>query len=261
MSIEPTKNAAPGVVTGRAAVAEAYQQHELAEDYIQSRYESDGFGRATHNHQVRLLSRIIADIKPKRLLEVAPGPARLTVHLPHVEYGCAVEQSPAMLKIAAERLKKFGRDEWHLQQGDAFDLPFQTAEFDAALTFKLIRHFDRADRLKLLENLRRAVKPKGYLIFDVANEVAYRWLHKKWGVGDSWIDDFWFTPESIRSEMSDAGFGPVQLHPVQPVIQAQYYCWSQLPRVSHTMARAFGRVLEYSQWGQPLEWIAVCRCA
>jgi SAM-dependent methyltransferase len=185
----------------------------------------------------------------------------LTVHLPRVDYGCAVEQSPAMLRVAEERLAAYSRTDWVLQQGDAFDLPFQAGEFDAAMAFKLVRHFDRADRLRLLANLRRAVRPGGHVILDVANDAAYRWLHAKWGVTKSWIDDYWFRPDSLRSEMREAGLADIVLWPVQPWIWAQYYCWCHLPRVSPAAARAAGRALEHCPWGEPLEWIAVCRCA
>lgn len=249
------------VVSGREAVRDAYRQDNLADDYIRSRYESDPFGRATHDHQVRLLRKILTRLHSKRVLEVAPGPARLTVHLPRVEYGCAIEQSLAMIRLAEERLREFGRDDWRVQQGDAFELPFQSGEFDTALSFKLIRHFDRDERLRLLDNLRQAVAPGGYVILDVANDTAYRWLHAKWGVTNAWIDDYWFTAASFRDEAREAGFVDVQLHPVQPMIQAQYYCWCHATRRWPAGARALGRALEQIPWGQPLEWIAVCKCA
>jgi cyclopropane fatty-acyl-phospholipid synthase-like methyltransferase len=247
-------------VSGREAVCDAYRRDDLADDYIRSRYESSSFGNATHRCQVRTLRRVLTRLGVKRLLEVAPGPARLTVHLPRVEFGCAVEQSPAMIRNAEERLEKYGRDDWQVEQGDAFDLRFQSGEFDAALAFKLIRHFEREERRRLVDSMRGAVKSSGNLVFDVANENAYKWLHAKWGVEKGWIDDFWFTRKSIRDEMREFGFDRVELHPVQPAISAQYYCWTYLTKVSRGAANVFGAVLDRLPVGEPLEWIAVCRC-
>jgi SAM-dependent methyltransferase len=165
-----------------------------------------------------------------------------------------------MIRHAEQRLHLFGRDDWRLEQGDAFDLSYKSGEFDVALSFKLVRHFDRPERVRLLQNLRAAVRPGGRVLIDVPNDVAYRWLHRKWGVDRGWIDDYWLTPERFREEAGDAGFSGVRLHPVQPLIRAQYYCWAHLWRVWPGASLACGRALERVPWGQPLEWIAECRC-
>lgn len=250
---------APGVVSGRDAIREAYRKETRAGDYIKSRYEEDPFGRATHEHQLRVLRRVFGTLVPKRVLEVATGPARVTAELPRVESGLGIEQSPAMIELAEKRLREFGRDDWKIQQGDAFDLAFD-AEFDLAMSFKLIRHFDRPDRMRLMANLRKAVRPGGHVVFDVAHESANRWLYAKWGLERGWIDDFWFSPESIRQEVLEAGFAAVTLHPVQPAVRAQYYCWAHLWRFSRASAHVVARLLERLPSSFPLEWVAVCRC-
>jgi SAM-dependent methyltransferase len=250
----------PDPVSGRDAIRAAYQDDERAGDYIRSRYEDDPFGRATHEHQVRVLARLITSLGARRVLEVATGPARLTVHVPRLEQGVGVEQSLAMIRRAEERLRACGRDDWRLEQGDAFELPYKSGEFDLAMSFKLVRHFERPERIRLLTNLRAAVRPGGHVVIDVPNDVAYRWLYRKWGVKRGWIDDYWLTPDQFQDEASEAGFSDVRLKPIQPLITAQYYCWSYLWRASPAASRALGRALEVAPWGEPLEWMAVCRC-
>lgn len=250
----------PSAVSGREAIRAAYQEDTRADDYISTRYENDPMGRANHDHQVRVLRRLVSQHGIKQLLEVATGPARLTVHLPRLELGVGVEQSPAMIRVAQERLKSFGRDDWRVEQGDAFHLPYQSREFDATISFKLVRHFDRPDRILLLQSMQRAVRPRGHVILDVANDVAYRWLYAKWGLEKGWIADYWLTPDDFRQEAREAGFGRVRLIPIQPSISLQYYCWAHLHRVSPLLASGVGRVLEHWPVGQPLEWIAVCEC-
>ncbi len=247
-------------VTGRDAIRRAYREPQRADDYINDRYVNDPLGRALHEHQVRLLGEIMPSLGVRRLLEVAPGPARLTVHVPPVETAYAVEQSPAMLEIARQRLEARGVSGWNLIEGDAFNLPAFEQPFDLVMTFKLVRHFDRADRAELYRNMRRVLRPGGYLLLDVANAPANRWLHTKWGLEKVWIDDFWFTPDDFRSEMRDSGFADVRLIPVQPALRIHYYLWNHLGRMSATAARVASRWLDRLSVGEPLEWMALCRC-
>jgi SAM-dependent methyltransferase len=250
------------MITGKQAIAEAYQQDKLADDYVRSRYQSDPFGHALHQRQVRLLRRIVRRLGVRRLLEVAPGPARLTVELPPVEFACAVEQSAAMLRVAREQLEARGNRTWNLIQGDAFQLPLEARQFDLVMSFKLLRHFGPEDRVALLRNVRRVLRPQGHFVLDVPHEPACRWLHAKWGVeGKGWIDDYWFTADQFRREMREAGFPHVRLFPVHPALKLQYYLWAYVWRASPLAARAAGRLLEAVSVGLPLEWIALCRCA
>lgn len=249
------------IVSGPESVRQAYRRDELADEYVRSRYESDPFGRALHERQVRVLRRVIRRLGIRRLLEVAPGPGRLTVHVPKVARACAVEQSPAMLRVARERLLAHGRNDWELIEGDAFRLPLADSSFDMVMSFKLLRHFDEDHRRLLLAEARRVLVSEGYLVLDVANSAAYRWLHAKWGVEHGWIDDYWFTASAFRREMQDAGFKAVWMRPVHTAVIAQHYCWAYLHRLSAPAARLAGRMLQHSPFGQPLEWLAVCQCA
>src|SRR5687768_6901320 len=95
-------------IKGRDAIRAAYCDEALVADYIVSRYSGDPFGREVHNRQAALVRWIVRQSRVERLLEVACGPARLTVHAPRVPYACAIEQSPAMLREAEKRLKSHG---------------------------------------------------------------------------------------------------------------------------------------------------------
>ena len=85
---------------------------------------------------------------PERVLEIAPGPGRLTVDvMPAVERQGAravlVEASAQML--AEARLRLGDPKCCRLVQGDAFNLPLG-AVFDLVYVFRLIRHFRAAER-------------------------------------------------------------------------------------------------------------------
>lgn len=246
--------------SGREGVKKPYEGDDLAEDYIQSRYGRDPFGRALHERQARVVRKVVSRQQVQRLLEIATGPARLTVYATATEFACGVEQSAAMLRLAKARLAEFGADDWQLVGGDAFSLPFWEDAFDFVMCFKLIRHFARDNRLALLAEIRRVLRPGGYLLLDVANEPTTRWLHAKLGVTEQWIDDYWFTAGAFKAEMRDAGFRVATMYPVHPASRLQYYTWTRLWRRLPLAAQVVSRALEVVTRREPLEWMALCAC-
>ena len=58
-----------------------------------------------HRHQVRFLNRVLGERRPRHVLEVAPGPARLTAELDHTGSGIAIDGSAEMLAVARDRLR------------------------------------------------------------------------------------------------------------------------------------------------------------
>jgi hypothetical protein len=94
--------------SGQEGVQGPYQRDDIVEDYIHSRYGRDLLGRALHERQARLLRKVVSRQQVRKLLEVAPGPARLTVYASATECAYCVEQSAVMLRLAKARLAEFG---------------------------------------------------------------------------------------------------------------------------------------------------------
>jgi ubiquinone/menaquinone biosynthesis C-methylase UbiE len=182
------------------------------------------------------------------------------VELSEVSNGIAIDSSEAMLRIAERRLAERNVKGWRLLHADAFDLPFEDGEFDIIISFKLIRHFDAANRQKLLKEMRRLLKPNGWLLFDVVNSPACRWLYSKWGLEQSWVDDFHFTAQEFRQEMKSENFRVMHLHPIHRPILVQYLLDSRLrSRLPKSTSRFLNRGLNSLPLGTPLEWVAACR--
>ena len=245
------------VVKGSEPIKDAYRDEDRAADYIKTRFD-DPFGAEVHRRQVARINREIRRVRPASLLEVACGPARLTVELEHVEKSVAVEQSPAMIAHARKRLQEAGRTQWTILQQDAFDLQLSDS-FEMVVTFRFLRHFSVADRPRLFEQIRRVLAPGGYLIFDVASVTAYKWLLNKWGVDGSWVDDYWFTREEFIREMRSERFVVEAMHPVHSLVHVQYYLFSRLqgrmPRAATSVSRGLTSLVAQD----PYEWVAVCR--
>jgi ubiquinone/menaquinone biosynthesis C-methylase UbiE len=98
--------------------------------------------------EVAELIEVVAGLAPARTLDVACGTAFLTQHL-HGEI-TALDQSPAMLEIAAQRLPNA-----RLVRGDAVPLPFADGEFDRVFTGHFYGHLLEPERKTFLREARR----------------------------------------------------------------------------------------------------------
>jgi len=58
---------------------------------------------------------------------------------------------------------------------DIYHLPFAERSLDTTVTLRLLSHFPKTQLLPMLQELRRAVKPGGRIIFD-----SFRWTPRRW---------------------------------------------------------------------------------
>src|SRR5262252_2984611 len=116
-----------------------YQDRDVVGSYLERR-TAQPLNGVLHRGQVAFLNRVLAERRPARVLEIAPGPARLTAELDFSGRGLAIDASPQMLDVARARLS--GRPgEWLMARGDAFALPVADHGVDLVYTTKFVRHF------------------------------------------------------------------------------------------------------------------------
>jgi SAM-dependent methyltransferase len=99
----------------------------------------------------------VAEVAPRRVLEVGCGPGELAARIKD-ELGAdvvAVDISPRMVELARGR----GVD---ARVGDVVDLPFASAEFDCAVAAWMLYHVPDPDRA--LAELARVLAPGGRLV-------------------------------------------------------------------------------------------------
>lgn len=112
-----------------------------------------------------VLRRVIAELKPKRVLEVGGGQGELAEWM-QVELGAEVEfvdLSPRMAELARARGIP-------AQQGDVQDLPFRDAAFDTVVAAWMLFHVP--DLHRGLSELARVLVPGGTLV-AVTNSVDH----------------------------------------------------------------------------------------
>jgi ubiquinone/menaquinone biosynthesis C-methylase UbiE len=245
------------MIHGQEAIRDAYRDENVARDYVDRRFR-EPLGAMLHALQLARLREVIGALQPTRVLEIAPGPARLTLDLAAdlPQGGTLVDASREMLTQARARLVAVRRSSWRLVQGDAFQLPFRGA-FDLVYTFRLIRHFDDADRARLYSGIARLLRPGGVLVFDAVNAELARTLREHAGAACHHYDAL-LTPGRIVAELETAGFTRIQLVDVQRHYPVLYQLQVLVAPRSRWLARTAMAVVARIPGGRPLEWIVTC---
>jgi ubiquinone/menaquinone biosynthesis C-methylase UbiE len=244
------------VFRGVDEIRDAYRQDKVARDYIDERFR-EPLGALLHDRQVSALRRVMSQHKPLSVLEVAPGPARLTKDLSGdlAGFGAVMDASAQMLREARRRLGPSTR--WKAVQGDAFNLPFRE-QFDLLYSFRLVRHFDTPDRQALYRQFARVLRPGGLLVFDAVNELVSKPLRER--TPDEYQHfDAMFHLAALRGELEAHGFRPLAFEGVQhrfPLMQQiQILVGPRNRRIARWLLEACDRMPA----GEPLEWIVVCQ--
>jgi len=247
------------VIRGVNQIRDAYRDQDVAARYVDTRFR-EPLGALLHDRQVAYLTRLFTSVKPTRVLEIAPGPARLTrdVIAPLVGGPVLLDASAQMLAEAKRRLAS-DAERCDFVQGDAFTLPFRSC-FDVVYTFRLIRHFERDDRVRLYKAIGPLLTPGGVLVFDAVNQVVSEPLRRASPEAYQHYDGL-VTPESLVEELREADMRLVSLVDVQR--RYAILAWLQVivaPR-SRLLARATMEFVDRFGGGRPLEWIVTCRRA
>jgi ubiquinone/menaquinone biosynthesis C-methylase UbiE len=247
------------MIQGSGGIRDAYRRESVVETYVQDRF-TQPLGAVLHMRQSAALVRLIEREQPKYVLEIAPGPARLTTDVARVFTGNGVLLDASMPMLLAGRGRLGPLSRWHMVQGDAFALPFRR-QFDLVYSFRLIRHFDAAGRANLYAQIARVLRPGGLLVFDVVNEVASAPLRARAAPGEYQHFDALLQREPLKQELTRAGLDLVTLegvhHAYSALSKVQVLVAPRAPRLATRLIAALDRLAI----GEPLEWITVCRRA
>jgi ubiquinone/menaquinone biosynthesis C-methylase UbiE len=186
-----------------------YRDGTVVDQYLRRRTAQplNGF---LHRCQVCFLTRALRERAPAQVLEIAPGPARLTAELELPPSTVVVDTSAEMLAVARRRLRARGRG-YTLLQGDAFTLPFASRSFDFVCALKLIRHFQIDDRRRLYAEILRVLKPGGAFTLDAQNRAVSLPHRQRKGLESYPVYDVLYDPAELVAELETAGFRILRL--------------------------------------------------
>jgi ubiquinone/menaquinone biosynthesis C-methylase UbiE len=120
-----------------------------------------------------------------------------------------IDISSGMMEITKRRLEKAGlAKRAELYCGDAASLPFEDNTFDAVFTSFTLELFDTPQIPKVLEQIKRVLKPGGRLgVASMSKENGasiflrlYEWIHNKW---PKYVD---CRPLYVEQSLIDAGY-------------------------------------------------------
>lgn len=254
----------PDIADEKSSVAAVYEDGAIAQSYLDKRMRFS-WQRLLHRRQVDILQSVLDEHQPAKVLEVAPGPARLSTELRGITTATMVENSQEMVEIASARLKSRGLDSvWKVVNGDAFALEqsVPAGSFDLAYTFRFLRHFRDAERFRLYEQLRKALKPEGLLVFDVVGSVVFEQVERNNPVkpaDEIPIYDVAYTHAGIVAELEAHGFAQVRLVPLLRHFSIQSWISYKFDDVAPALAGIATALLERFPSKDPLEWVAICR--
>ena len=245
------------MIEGQIAIRNAYRDDQVAREYIHRRFR-EPLGALLHARQVACVRDLIRRRRAVDVLEIAPGPARLTVDVaPSLpQGGTLMDASAQMLEQARRRMEAAGA-RWRFVQGDAFALPFG-AGFDLVYAFRFIRHFETADRCRTYREIHRVLKPGGVLVFDAVNAAVAAPLRARAGAGEYRHYDALLDAAGLSRELADAGFSDVRLSGVQRRYPALARIQVLVAPRSRTLARMLMEAVDRAGGGAPLEWIVTC---
>lgn len=233
-----------------------YRDPAVVEAYVRKR-TAQPLNGTLHAAQIRYLQRAIEAAAPGVVLELAPGPARLTAELPlRRGRGVGVEYSEGMLEAARTRMRSVPG--WTFVRGDGFALPVASGSVDFAFSLRFVRRFQADERGRIYAELHRALRPGGLLVIDAQNRAVSLPHRKERGLESYPVFDQLYSPDELRRELDEAGFRLIELTGM-----IRHAHWQRrLNRLRRFRLGPLARVgiaaLERVPGGAPSTWMVLC---
>jgi ubiquinone/menaquinone biosynthesis C-methylase UbiE len=234
-----------------------YNDPEVVGKYLEKR-TAQPLNSVLHKLQVTFIKQVIESCSVMRVLDLAPGPARLSAEFNSPPLAVALDFSPNMLREARRRIVDCGQ-RWHLVQGDGYHLPFATESFDLVYSVRFIRRFDRPQRDKLYAEIKRALRPEGFFIMDAQNRLVALPHRMSLGLERYPIYDELFLRDELVRELEENGFRVKQVEGMMRCFALQRWL-NRLRRYRLSgLARVIIRALEYTNDRNPSTWMVLCQ--
>jgi ubiquinone/menaquinone biosynthesis C-methylase UbiE len=151
--------------------------------------------RALHAPDERVEQAILAlleGFRPRAVLDLGTGTGRmLELFARDATRAIGVDQSPAMLALARERIAQAGLSQAQLRQGDIYAPPVERDAFDLVIVHQVLHFLD--DPARALQEAARTLRPGGRLLivdFAAHGEETLRedFAHRRLGFSDEEIE-------------------------------------------------------------------------
>ncbi|MFQ5798262.1 MAG: class I SAM-dependent methyltransferase [Bacteroidota bacterium] len=158
----------------------------------------------------------LAEIRDgEQILEIAVGTGSVFAEIVKRNKGgwnLGIDISPSMLSRAEKRLRNFDRKCFHLQIGDAYQLPFQENKFDLIINNFMFDLLPESDFVPILSEFNRVLKSSGRVVISTM-AFGGKWYNKIW----HWIAKQFPSlltgcrPVSLYDDLARAGFSNIRV--------------------------------------------------
>ena len=242
-------------ITSKSGLTAFYDDPEVVRTYLNRKAQP--LGSVLHDRQVAFLNHTIARLAPARVLELAPGPARLSAEVGPTPFAVGMDWSPNMLVEAQRRTRAAGRVEWRFVRGDGFALPFASGSFDLVYSVRFVRRFEAERRHAIYAEIRRVLRPGGHLIVDAQNKLVAG-PHREGRNDYPVYDELWLRDELI-AELESAGFAPQHLEGIMRQFAWQWRIHKLRRFRLAGPARMLIRAREWMPDRNPSTWMVLSR--
>ena len=241
-----------------AEIQAYYRDHDVVAHYL-ARRTTQPLNGTLHAAQVRFLRRVVAERRPRRVVEIAPGPARLTAEVHLGGTGVAVEFSEGMLAAAVARIGE--GSSWQLVRGDAFRLPIAAHRADLVYALRFVRRFQLQERQQLYAEMRRILRPGGALVLDAQSRAVALPHRQAKGLDRYPVYDALYSRNELVSELTAAGFRVRRMAGIIKHFNVQKRL-NRLRRLGlHGLARGLIQALDVVPSRSPSTWMVLSEVA
>ncbi|MBM9513972.1 class I SAM-dependent methyltransferase [Desulfogranum marinum] len=244
-------------IESRKDLKEYYFDKELVDSYIDERFKHP-LGRILHETQVTVINESIQTYGVQDVLELAPGPGRVSLDVTGFQQGVMVDSSDNMLELAKKRLSTSANyDKWSFQLSDIFDFTTEQT-FHLVYSYRFIRHLEHTKRMKMYATIHSFLKEEGLFIFDAVNfDVSSPIRQANPAVFP--VYDKLYKREELINELQENGFDVLKLYSVQCRFLVQRFLNKFIKFKLDPLVYFLIRLLENEDSENPLEWVVVCR--
>jgi ubiquinone/menaquinone biosynthesis C-methylase UbiE len=244
-------------ITGVDEIKRFYDNPDVVEKYLEKR-TTQPLNSILHELQFTFLRQAIESCSIRRVLDLAPGPARLSAEIDVPSLAVAMDFSANMLSEARRRIMERAKN-WYLVQGDGYQLPFAAESFDLVYSIRFIRRFDRPQRDRLYAEIRRVLRPKGFFIMDAQNRLVALPHRVSQGLAGYPVYDELFLRHELVSELQENGFVVKRVEGLMRRFALQFWI-NRLRRYRlGSLARVIIRTLERTNDRNPSTWMVLCQ--
>jgi len=192
----------------------AYQSKAAAETYDRRRFKSLK-GKWLDAREKRIIGELLEYLpQGSQILDLACGTGRIAEFLLSSGYKvCGTDISNQMLKVAIEKLRRFGKS-IRFQQAEAERIPFEGKRFDSATCIRLFGHIPSENRIKILKELKRVTRGPFIAAYYLSEPIAnIKRKIRKFLNGDK---SPWFpvSRKNLREELSQVNLRIVEEKPL-----------------------------------------------